>query len=44
MKKEVFEKYESNVRSYCRTWEEVFKSAKGSIIISDKDKSTPKNT
>lgn len=38
MKKEVFEKYESNVRSYCRTWEEIFKSAKGSIIVSDKDK------
>lgn len=38
MKKEVFEKYESNVRSYCRTWDEVFKSAKGSIITNDENK------
>ena len=30
MSKEVFEKYESNVRSYCRKWPVVMKSAKGS--------------
>jgi len=35
MNKEVFEKYESEVRSYCRTWSDVFKSAKGSIIKTD---------
>ena len=29
--KEVFEKYESNVRSYCRKWPVEFVSAKGSI-------------
>ena len=32
MGKEVFEKYESNVRSYCRKWPVVFKYAKGSIM------------
>ncbi len=30
--KEVFETYESNVRSYCRSFPEVFAKAKGSII------------
>ena len=29
--KEIFEKYESNVRSYCRKWPVVMKKAKGSI-------------
>lgn len=29
---EIFEKYESNVRSYCRKWPVEFVSAKGSII------------
>lgn len=33
MGKEVFEKYESNVRSYCRKWPVVMKSAKGSYYI-----------
>ena len=32
---EVFEKYESNVRSYCRKWPVEFSYAKGSIIIED---------
>ena len=36
MSNEVFEKYESNVRSYCRKWPVEFSYAKGSIII-DKD-------
>lgn len=30
--KEIFEKYESNVRSYCRNFPAVFKDAKGSIV------------
>lgn len=32
MKKEIFEKYESEVRSYCRKWPVVFETAKGSIL------------
>ena len=28
----VFDKYESNVRSYCRKWDAIFSTAKGSII------------
>lgn len=32
--KKVFEEYESNVRSYCRNFDDVFKTAKGSIIQS----------
>ena len=35
MNKEIFEEYESEVRSYCRTWGDVFKCAKGSIITSE---------
>ncbi len=35
MSKEVYEKYESNVRSYCRKWPVEFSYAKGSIIIED---------
>lgn len=35
MSKEVFEKYESNVRSYCRKWPVVFTKAKGSIITDE---------
>ena len=31
----VFEKYESNVRSYCRKWDAVFSKAKGSKIIDE---------
>ena len=31
-----YEKYESNVRSYCRKWPSEFSYAKGSII-KDKD-------
>lgn len=38
MSKEVFEKYESNVRSYCRKWPVVFSKAKGSIIIDEEGK------
>ncbi len=33
--KNVFEEYESNVRSYCRKWPVEFSYAKGSIIIED---------
>lgn len=33
MSKEVFEKYESNVRSYCRKWPVVMDKAKGSYYI-----------
>ena len=32
MNKEVYEKYESEVRSYCRKWPVEFTSAKGSIV------------
>lgn len=32
---EVFEKYESNVRSYCRKWPVEFSYAKGSIIVDE---------
>ena len=35
MSNEIFEKYESNVRSYCRKWPLEFSYAKGSIIIED---------
>lgn len=35
MNNEIFEKYESNVRSYCRKWPLEFSYAKGSIIIED---------
>lgn len=35
MEKEVFEKYESNVRSYCRKWPVVMKKAKGSIYYDE---------
>ena len=38
MGKEVFEKYESNVRSYCRKWPVEFSFAKGSIIVEDNGK------
>ncbi len=38
MGKEVFEKYESNVRSYCRKWPVEFSYAKGSIIKEDNGK------
>ena len=38
MGKEVFEKYESNVRSYCRKWPVEFSYAKGSIIVEDNGK------
>ena len=38
MSKEVFEKYESNVRSYCRKWPVVFTKAKGSIITAEDGK------
>jgi diaminobutyrate-2-oxoglutarate transaminase len=34
----IFEKYESNVRSYCRNFPQVFNRAKGSIIYSDSGK------
>jgi diaminobutyrate-2-oxoglutarate transaminase len=34
----IFEKYESNVRSYCRNFPEVFNRAKGSVIYSDSGK------
>lgn len=34
----IFEKYESNVRSYCRNFPVVFNRAKGSIIYSDSRK------
>lgn len=37
MGKEVFEKYESNVRSYCRKWPVVMKKAKGSIYYDEND-------
>ena len=30
--KEIFETYESQVRSYCRNFPTVFKSAKGSVV------------
>ncbi len=33
MSNEIFEKYESNVRSYCRKWPVEFSHAKGSIIV-----------
>ena len=36
--KDIFETYESNVRSYCRTWDEIFSYAKGSIIKSNNNK------
>ena len=32
----VFEKYESNVRSYCRKWPVEFSLAKGSIVVDNK--------
>ena len=35
MEKEVFIKYESNVRSYCRKWPVVMKKAKGSIYYDE---------
>lgn len=35
MSKEVFEKYESKVRSYCRKWPVEFSYAKGSIVKED---------
>ena len=35
MGKEVFEKYESNVRSYCRKWPAVMEHAKGSIYYDE---------
>lgn len=38
MGKEVFEKYESKVRSYCRKWPVEFSYAKGSIIKEDNGK------
>src|SRR5680860_1286981 len=31
----VFERVESNVRSYCRSWPAVFTTAKGSVIHDD---------
>lgn len=34
MNTEIFEKYESNVRSYCRKFDNIFKRAKNSIIYS----------
>ncbi|NJK55774.1 MAG: diaminobutyrate--2-oxoglutarate transaminase [Pleurocapsa sp. SU_5_0] len=34
----IFEKYESNVRSYCRNFPEVFNRAKGSVIYSNSGK------
>ncbi|MFG6101400.1 hypothetical protein U2F10_04035 [Leptothoe sp. EHU-05/26/07-4] len=34
----IFEKYESNVRSYCRSFPAVFHRAKGSIVYSDSGK------
>ena len=33
--KDIFEKYESNVRSYCRNFPTVFKSAKGSVLVDE---------
>ena len=36
--KAIFEEYESNVRSYCRNFDNVFKTAKGSIIKSVDEK------
>ena len=38
MGKEIFEKYESEVRSYCRTFPEIFNYAKGAIIKSEEGK------
>ena len=35
---EIFEKYESNVRSYCRKWPVEFSYAKGSIIVDESGK------
>ena len=35
MRKEVFEQYESEVRSYCRAFPTVFTRAKGSYIEAD---------
>ncbi len=35
MSNEIFEKYESNVRSYCRKWPAEFSYAKGSKIVED---------
>lgn len=37
--KEIFEKYESNVRSYCRDFDTIFTKAKMSFLIDDKGKS-----
>lgn len=37
MGKEIFEKYESNVRSYCRKWPVVLKKAKGSLYYDEND-------
>ena len=38
MSNEIFEKYESNVRSYCRKWPVEFSYAKGSIISDESGK------
>ena len=35
---EIFEKYESKVRSYCRKWPVEFSHAKGSIVETDEKK------
>lgn len=37
--KNVFEQYESNVRSYCRKWPTVFSKAKGSMIVDENGES-----
>jgi len=33
--KDIFEKYESNVRAYCRSFDTVFKQAKMSTLIDE---------
>ena len=38
MNSDIFEKYESEVRSYCRSFPTVFKKAKGSVLTDTEGK------